>query len=120
METHQNKDLNWLKLKSEGLEDEDLATKVHRTLSRIGVVLDHDHMRYIDSVMFGAGIDDLNCGYCGYCGHQGHRHVWGLDTRPDGSLDIDHFNCNDCASEKDTSLVVCYIRPGGGTRRDSY
>ena len=39
---------------------------------------------------------------------------------PDGSFSVDHFNCRDCALERDTSLVVCYIRPGGGARRDGY
>ena len=54
--------------------------------------------------MFGEGLDDL---HCGYCGHRGVRHTWGVDAGPDGSFSVNHFNCNDCAHERDTSLVVC-------------
>lgn len=95
-----------------------MATKVKRALERVGIVLQQAHVDYIASIMFGEGLDEHKCGYCG---HHGAHHIWGIDAGPDGRPDIDHFNCNQCAKEKDTSLVVCYIRPGGAAaRRDSY
>ena len=108
---------HWLGLKFKGARGDDLATRVHATLARVGIILDPGLISYIASIMFGEGLDGL---HCGYCGHRGVRHTWGVDVGPDGSFSVDHFNCRDCALERDTSLVVCYIRPGGGARRDGY
>ena len=112
-----NQEPHWLGLKSRGSKTDSLATRVHATLASVGILLDPARTSYIASVMFGDGLDDL---HCGYCGHWGARHTWGVDTDLNGSFFVDHFNCNDCALERDTPLVVCYIRPGGGARRDGY
>ena len=108
---------HWLGLKSRGSKCDGLAAQVHATLAGVGIILDPTQTSYIASVIFGERLDDL---HCGYCGHRGTRHTWGVDAGRDGSFIVDHFNCNDCALEQDTSLVVCYIRPGGGARRDGY
>ena len=108
---------HWLGLKFKGSRGDDLATRVHVTLAGVGIILDPGRISYIASIMFGEGLDDL---HCGYCGHRGARHTWGVDVGSDGSFLVDHFNCNDCAQERDTSLMVCYIRPSGGARRDGY
>ena len=108
---------HWLGLRFRGSSCDDLATRVHATLAGVAIILDPGRISYIASVMFGEGLDAL---HCGYCGHRGVRHTWGVDADPDGSFSVDHFNCNDCAQERDTSLVVCYIRPGGGARGDGY
>ena len=105
---------HWLGLKSSGFTGDSLAARVHATLAGVGIVLDPGLISYIASVMFGEGLDGL------YCGHRGARHTWGVDAGPDGSFSVDHFNCHDCALERGTPLVVCYIRPGGGARRDGY
>ena len=110
-------DPNWFHLKFTGQKDFSLAEKVQHTLARVGIYLDIGHTTYITAVMFGDGLDHLNCGYCH---HPGTRHTWGIDMLPNGSFDVDHFNCNQCAQERDTPLVVCYTRPGGNARRDEY
>ena len=112
-----NPEPHWLGLKARGAGADSLAARVHATLASVGILLDSTRASYISSVMFGEGLDDL---HCGYCGHPGARHTWGVDVGPDESFHVDHFNCNECALERDTPLVVCYIRPGGGARRDGY
>ena len=112
-----NPEPHWLGLKSKGARADSLAAQVHATLASVGILLDPGRTSYIAAVLFGEGLDDL---HCGYCGHRGARHIWGVETDLDGSFFVDHFNCNECALEQDTFLVVCYIRPGGGARRDGY
>ena len=112
-----NPDPHWLGLQAKGSRADSLAARVHATLASVGILLDPGLTSYIALVMFGEGLDDL---HCGYCGHRGGRHTWGVDVGPEGSYTVDNFNCNDRALERDTPLVVCYIRPGGGARRDGH
>ena len=108
---------NWFQLKFKGQDHIALAEKVQHTLAQVGIAIEIQHARYVAAVMFGDGLDELNCGYCR---HPAGRHTWGIAGQPDGSFDVDHFNCNQCANDRDTSLVVCYTRPGGGALRDGY
>ena len=109
--------VNWLRLASSKQPEAAVSTRVHTALAQAGIHLPEEHLAYIASIMFGEHLDDLDCGYCG---HPADQHIWGIDADPTGNCRVNHFNCRQCAQEKDTPLVVCYTRPGGGTLRDAY
>lgn len=109
-------DTNWYRIprtaKSTGS-----AASIHAMLATNGIHVDLQKLQYAASIIFGAGLDHFQCGYCR---HPAEQHTWGLAPTPDGTLGVDHFNCLECARLKNTSLVVCYTRPGGGFGHDSY
>ena len=112
-----DRDPHWLGLRFRGSSGDDLATRVHATLAGVG----HrpgprpDKLHRLGNVRGRAGRPALRL-----LRSPGRPPYLGVDAGPDGSFSVDHFNCNDCALERDTSLVVCYIRPGGGALRDGY
>ena len=112
-----NLETNSLRLRPNDTREQTTTSRVQKTLEKVGIVLQPAHVNYIASVMFGEGLDDL---HCGYCGHPGEHHAWTLGPQPDGSLDVNHFTCRDCANEKNTHLVVCYTRPNTGVTDDGY
>ena len=110
-------DPHWLRLRSRPDATDNTATNVHAALAHAGIKIDIKTLTYAASVVFGQGLDELQCGYCH---HPAADHIWGIEPDHAGGYQVDHFNCRHCARDRDTSLVVCYIRPGGSMARDGF
>ena len=117
MQHSMNPDNHWLRLPQAKDQATTPAGNVLRSLQAAGITADIKQLDYAAGVMFGQGLDDLNCGYCH---HSADTHIWGLEPDQAGRYLVDHFNCRQCAQDRRTSLVVCYIRPGSSMARDGF